>query len=126
MSIRVVPLIAHPRHPMSHQVSVPIREAEGGKGLDRAPPIPWPNRTDTKAAELPASCAPAQLSVGSHLRSLRKLPFHRPQELDQVKPQQTDGQMGGPVSALLLPPWLSKCLYLVALLRQPARPHPSG
>ena len=63
-----------------------VLRLEAGKSLDPAPQA-LATTMDTKAAEVPTSHDPAQSSAWS---CLRKPPFHRPQGLGQVKPQQTD------------------------------------
>ena len=63
-----------------------VLRLEAGKSLDPAPQA-LATTTDTKVAEVPTSRNPAQFSAWS---CLRKPPFHRPQGLGQVKPQQTD------------------------------------
>lgn len=105
-----------------------VAEALSGEGSGHSTPTnPWPTRTDTKAAELPASCDLAQLSVWSHLRSLRKSPFHGPQDLGQVKALEALSQQPDR--------WTDEgtchcpsftCLHLVGLPRQTAGPCPSS
>lgn len=129
MSTRTVPRTAHlpPSHMPAGQRPPPqeVAEARGGDGSGHSIPKPWPTGTDTRTAELPASRDPAQLSVWPHHRNLRKLPFHRPQHIGHVKPQQTDRwPMWGPVTVPLLPPGLCKCRLLAALLGQLAGPTP--
>lgn len=93
MPTRAVPLMATHHHPMCHHVSVPkekLPRLEAGKSSDPAPQFLASCDGHQDIKELPVSRNAAQLSVRPHPRSLRKFLFHCPQDLSQVKPQQTD------------------------------------